>query len=115
MLLPYYLQEYCDMGTLNSVASSWDDLEEGDARMLKRLLLLKDVASGLQVLHANNVVHGDLVRSAGWLVLLAPLCRTHGCAYACVGIVVHKDLVCSAGPLGLFATYCTALNQILCW
>jgi hypothetical protein len=47
------------MGTLDSVVSSCE--EENDARMLARLLLLKDVASGLQVLHSNNVVHGDLV------------------------------------------------------
>jgi hypothetical protein len=46
---------------LDSVVSSWEGEEENDARMLERLLLLKDVASGLQVLHSNNVVHGDLV------------------------------------------------------
>jgi serine/threonine protein kinase len=56
------LQEYCDVGTLDSVVSSWEGEEEGDGRMLQRLLLLKDVAAGLQVLHANSVVHGDLVR-----------------------------------------------------
>uniref|UniRef100_A0A383W352 Protein kinase domain-containing protein n=1 Tax=Tetradesmus obliquus TaxID=3088 RepID=A0A383W352_TETOB len=56
----WILQEYCDKGTLDSVVTSWEGKEEGDARMLQRLLLLKDVASGLQALHANNVVHGDL-------------------------------------------------------
>jgi serine/threonine protein kinase len=56
------LQEYCDMGTLDSALSSWEGDEESDSRMLQRLLLLTDVASGLQVLHASSVVHGDLVR-----------------------------------------------------
>jgi hypothetical protein len=56
------LQEYCDVGTLDSVVSSWEGEGENDALMLQLLLLLKDVASGLQVLHASNVVHGDLVR-----------------------------------------------------
>ncbi|WIA34800.1 hypothetical protein OEZ86_013102 [Tetradesmus obliquus] len=56
----WIVQEYCDKGTLDSVVSSWEGEEEGGARMLQRLLLLKDVASGLQALHANNVVHGDL-------------------------------------------------------
>ena len=64
VLLHRCLQEYCDKGTLDSVVSGWEGEEEGDARMLERLLLLKDVASGLQALHANNVVHGDLVRSS---------------------------------------------------
>jgi hypothetical protein len=50
------------VGTLDSVVSSWQGEGENDALMLQRLLLLKDVASGLQVLHASNVVHGDLVR-----------------------------------------------------
>jgi serine/threonine protein kinase len=73
------LQEYCDVGTLDSVVSSWEGEEENDARMLERLLLLKDVASGLQVLHANNVVHGDLVRFAGWLELFA--CKACPCVF----------------------------------
>lgn len=59
----WIVQEYCGKGTLDSVVSSWEGEEEGGARMLQRLLLLKDVASGLQALHANNVVHGDLVRA----------------------------------------------------
>jgi hypothetical protein len=61
-LLCTHLQEYCDMGTLDGVVSGWEGEAENDARMLQWLLLLKDVAAGLQVLHASNVVHGDLVR-----------------------------------------------------
>ncbi|WIA34798.1 hypothetical protein OEZ86_013101 [Tetradesmus obliquus] len=56
----WIVQEFCDVGTLDSVVSGWEGEDETDARMLERLLLLKDVASGLAVLHANNVVHGDL-------------------------------------------------------
>lgn len=55
------LQESCDKGTLDSVVSSWEGEEEGGARMLQRLLLLKDAAQGMKLLHSMNTVHGDLV------------------------------------------------------
>jgi hypothetical protein len=42
--------------------------------MLERLLLLQDVARGLQELHSRSVVHGDLVRGRpSWCVSLCLL------------------------------------------
>jgi hypothetical protein len=55
------VQEYCDVGTLGSVAAEWKPSDESDERMLQRLLLLKDAAQGLKLLHSMNTVHGDLV------------------------------------------------------
>ncbi|KAF8066214.1 roco8 [Scenedesmus sp. PABB004] len=54
----WLVQEYCDAGTLATVAAGWG--AECDAVMLQRLLLLQDIARGLQVLHDKKVVHGDL-------------------------------------------------------
>lgn len=56
------MQEYCDCGTLASIAANyWSRDTEGDMQMLQRLLLLQDVASGLQFLHSRHVIHSDLV------------------------------------------------------
>lgn len=54
-------QEYCDCGTLASVATEWKHEPESDSKMLERLQLLQDCAKGLKELHSRNVVHGDLV------------------------------------------------------
>jgi hypothetical protein len=70
------------VGTLDSVVSSWEGDEEGDGCMLQRLLLLKDVAAGLQVLHANSVVHGDLVSVQ---------------AVYYVAATIHRVIVCGNG------------------
>jgi hypothetical protein len=43
------------------VASEWKPADESDERMLQRLLLLKDAAQGLKLLHSMNTVHGDLM------------------------------------------------------
>lgn len=44
---------------------------EDEVQMLQRLLLLRDVAAGMEFLHSKNIVHSDLVspgRLAGlWL------------------------------------------------
>jgi hypothetical protein len=45
------------------VVSDWKPADESDERMLQRLLLLKDAAEGLKLLHSMNTVHGDLVSS----------------------------------------------------
>jgi hypothetical protein len=61
-LLPLLLllQEYCDQGTLGSVAKShWAPGSEGDEQMLQRLLLLQDCARGLQVIRLVHRVHVD--------------------------------------------------------
>lgn len=55
------VQEYCDLGTLGGIASSWDPCDECDEQMLERLTLLTDTARGLEALHADHVVHGDVV------------------------------------------------------
>lgn len=55
------VQEFCDLGTLGGIASSWDMSDECDEQMLERLQLLKDTALGLEELHNNHVVHGDVV------------------------------------------------------
>lgn len=63
------LQEYCDLGTLRSVAGHIH-AEQGEPlpgqllsveSKLKLLLLLRDVASGLKALHDQQTIHGDLV------------------------------------------------------
>ncbi len=41
------LQEFCDVGTLDSVVSGWEGEDETDVRMLERLLLLLDGDPGL--------------------------------------------------------------------
>lgn len=52
-----------DCGTLgNLVAKLPAPCPQDDERMLKVLLLLRDVAEGLKALHEAGVVHGDLVR-----------------------------------------------------
>lgn len=56
----WLVQEYCDLGTLGGIASSWDMQQECDEQMLERLVLLRDTAQGLEALHANLVVHGDI-------------------------------------------------------
>jgi hypothetical protein len=62
------LQEYCDLGTLHHVVRL---IHEADSprpgqllsaeAKLRLLLLLQDAARGLQALHAQHTVHGDLV------------------------------------------------------
>jgi serine/threonine protein kinase len=64
------VQEYCDCGTLNAIASEWIPEEECEEQMLERLLLLQDAAQGLKALHAKNVVHGDLVRIYRFCIML---------------------------------------------
>jgi hypothetical protein len=57
--------EFCNAGTLAAVAEGWRrDTGERDRHMLERLVLLRDVALGLQELHNQDAVHGHLV-SAG--------------------------------------------------
>jgi tRNA A-37 threonylcarbamoyl transferase component Bud32 len=58
------VQEYCDCGTLDQIASEWIPEDECEEQMLERLLLLQDAAQGLAALHVKKVVHGDLVRAA---------------------------------------------------
>lgn len=54
------VQEFCDMGTLTSIAASWATDDECDEQMLERLQLLQDAAQGLEALHGNHIVHGDI-------------------------------------------------------
>ncbi|WIA16690.1 hypothetical protein OEZ85_013348 [Tetradesmus obliquus] len=56
----WLIQEFCDSGTLAKASGAWQPANEDDAQMLKRLVLLQDVAQGLRYLHSRNVVHGDL-------------------------------------------------------
>ncbi|WIA19099.1 hypothetical protein OEZ85_003747 [Tetradesmus obliquus] len=57
----WLITEYCDCGTLgNLVAKLPAPCPQDDERMLKVLLLLRDVAEGLKALHEAGVVHGDL-------------------------------------------------------
>jgi hypothetical protein len=75
------------MGTLGGIASSWD--EECDEQMLERLHLLCDTAQGLEALHANHVVHGDVVGTAQQLLLHEHMCtgspvRLVCCTSACL-------------------------------
>lgn len=67
------VQEYCDMGTLSSIASTWEPQEECDEQMLERLQLLRDAAQGLEALHTNHVVHGDVVSAMSERMCVAPL------------------------------------------
>jgi hypothetical protein len=72
------LQEFCDQGTLaNLAATKWLPEQEGDEQMLRRLVLLRDAACGLQALHAACVVHGDLVRCCS-VYALELLCAVGG-------------------------------------
>jgi hypothetical protein len=48
-------------GTLARQVADWRPCER-DQHMLWLLLLLRDVACGLKLLHHHNVVHADLVR-----------------------------------------------------
>jgi hypothetical protein len=50
------------------VVSEWKPADESDERMLQRLLLLKDAAQGLKLLHSMNTVHGDLVGLQLWFL-----------------------------------------------
>lgn len=68
-----------DRGSLSHYLSQWpppvEALVDGDS-MLRALQLLLHAAQGLQELHGQNVVHGDLVR--GWLQLLLIVAVDHG-------------------------------------
>jgi hypothetical protein len=57
------------MGTLSSIASTWESQDECDEQMLERLQLLRDAAQGLEALHTNHVVHGDVVSRVSQLLL----------------------------------------------
>lgn len=63
----HLVMEFCDCGTLtNAVAclrqQQQQQSDEVECQVLPQvLLLLHDVARGLQVIHSNNIVHGDLV------------------------------------------------------
>jgi hypothetical protein len=48
LLLLLLLQEFCDSGTLAKMSGGWLPSNEDDAQMLKRLVLLQDVAQGLR-------------------------------------------------------------------
>jgi hypothetical protein len=58
--------EWCDAGSLAAVAAEgWlREPEQRDNHMLERLVMLKDVAVGLQELHNQDTVHSNLV---SWL------------------------------------------------
>lgn len=58
------LQEYCNGGSLTSMALQWQLAGEGDVQMFERLTLLVDVARGLKHLHSRDIIHGDLVRNS---------------------------------------------------
>jgi serine/threonine protein kinase len=54
--------EWCDAGSLAAVADGWArGPDQRDDHMLERLVMLKDVATGLQELHNQDAVHGNLV------------------------------------------------------
>eukprot|EP00775_Hariotina_reticulata_P003313 gene3313-3589_t len=55
--------EYCTEGTLSAYIATFGSISpQKDQDMLRLLLLLRDAAQGLGVLHERNVVHGDLNR-----------------------------------------------------
>ncbi|WIA13815.1 hypothetical protein OEZ85_007362 [Tetradesmus obliquus] len=57
----WLVQELCDCGTLASIAANyWRRETEDEVQMLQRLLLLRDVAAGMEFLHSKNIVHSDL-------------------------------------------------------
>lgn len=53
----------CDKGSLGSYLADWPAPYEGTdpGSLLRVLQLLQDTAQGLDELHRENVVHGDLV------------------------------------------------------
>lgn len=57
--------EYCDCGNLSSYLANWPPpcSSRCESTMLRLLQLLQDTANGLQELHHQQVVHGDLVSS----------------------------------------------------
>jgi serine/threonine protein kinase len=64
-------QEFCTDGTLSSyIATLGAVTPKKEQDMLRLLLLLRDAAHGLRVLHERNVVHGDLVSTHVILLLL---------------------------------------------
>jgi hypothetical protein len=69
-----------DCGTLgNLVAKLPAPAPEDDERVLKILMLLRDVAEGLKALHEAGVVHGDLV--SGLLCFVCFVCRHYYCCF----------------------------------
>jgi serine/threonine protein kinase len=64
----HLVMEFCDCGTLAHAVSSLRQQQQGQQQeelscqvMPEVLLLLHDVARGLQAIHSKNIVHGDLV------------------------------------------------------
>jgi hypothetical protein len=92
------LQEFCDTSTLSSLAVEWQAagaaptdraaVGAGDAQMLERLGLLADVARGLQYLHDQGIIHGELVSGVrspvrvGCAAAAARLLHAHGRTWA---------------------------------
>lgn len=66
----------CDKGSLSSYLAQWPAPYEGTepGSMLRVLQLLQDTAQGLDELHREHVVHGDLVSGQ------EPLCVLRVCA-----------------------------------
>lgn len=73
----WLVQEYCDQGAMSHYLGQWPapcEDDGGDAGSLLRVLqLLLDAARGLQELHSNKVVHGDLV-SISWFRTCCTFC-----------------------------------------
>ncbi|GFH15449.1 protein kinase domain-containing protein, partial [Haematococcus lacustris] len=57
----YIIQEYCDGGTLRSAVDSGAFKLDGHTPdMLTIVQVALDIACGLQHIHSNNIIHGDL-------------------------------------------------------
>ncbi|GFH21623.1 protein kinase domain-containing protein [Haematococcus lacustris] len=57
----YIIQEYCDGGTLKSAVDSGAFKLDGHTPdMLTIVQVALDIACGLQHIHSNNIIHGDL-------------------------------------------------------
>lgn len=82
------VMEFADQGTLCSYMAKLNGhapMRPGDdAAVLQLLLLLHDAAAGLRMLHAANVIHGDLVRRERRSQQPATLARPGGRLLRCM-------------------------------
>lgn len=94
----------CDKGSLSSYLAQWPAPYEGTepGSMLRVLQLLQDTAQGLDELHREHVVHGDLVSGQ------EPLCVLRVCAGGEGGTQQLQMTICKAWPHQVNLVYAQA-------
>jgi hypothetical protein len=95
---------------------------EDEVQMLQRLLLLRDVAAGMEFLHSKNIVHSDLVSlsatsfwaAAASMAEVADMHCLAWCYVPYVGAYCGSCCVLHRQCLGFAVLLCAAQSAICC-